>query len=243
MIKSFIKIKRVLCLWALFILLFAAKVLGQTSSDNLVTGNFNEATFDAFVKKVEAQTTFHFYYNPAWFDSITITISANKAYLSSVLDKILGKTNWHYTIDDENHVFITKGFTLAKELPYGFFNDKTDTAESTAKNEQHISPYINQAKKAPPEISIENKLFDIGVRRNDIAKGNVNIAGYIRDAQTGESLSGALIYLDHLHVQVNSDQFGYYALTLPAGRHTLNIISPGMFDTKRQVMLYSDGKF
>lgn len=243
MIKSFIKIKRALCLWALFILLFTAKVSGQGPSDNLVTGDFNEATFDAFVKKVEAQTTFHFYYNPAWFDSITITISLNKAYLSSVLDKILGNTNWHYTIDGENHVFITKGFTLAKELPYGFFNDKTDTAESTAKNEQHISPYINQAKKAPPEISIENKLFDIGVRRNDIAKGNVNIAGYIRDAQTGESLSGALIYLDHSHVQVNSDQFGYYALTLSAGRHTLNIISPGMFDTKRQVMLYSDGKF
>ena len=93
------------------------------------------------------------------------------------------------------------------------------------------------------EISVENKLFDIGIRRNDVTKGNVNVAGYIRDAQTGESVSGALIYQDHPHVQVTSDQFGYYSLVLPAGRHILNIMSPGMFDAKRQVMLYSDGKF
>ncbi|MEO8823256.1 MAG: Plug domain-containing protein, partial [Ginsengibacter sp.] len=44
-------------------------------------------------------------------------------------------------------------------------------------------------------------------------------------------------------MQVRTDQFGYYSLILPAGRNVLNIIAPGMFDTKRQLMLYSDGKF
>ena len=133
---------------------------------------------------------------------------------------------------------------LAQDLPYGFFNGKKDTTAEVAENNMAGAPgYIKPAKKVSKEISVENKLFEIGIKRNDVPKGNVNIAGYIRDAQTGESLSGALIYQDHPHVQVNSDQFGYYSLVLPAGRHTLNIISPGMFDTKRQVMLYSDGKF
>src|ERR1035438_2403388 len=88
----------------------------------------------------------------------------------------------------------------------------------------------------------ENKLYDIGIKRNDLPKGKLNIAGYVRDEENGESLSGALIYVEHPHTQVNSDQFGYYSLELPAGRHTLNIIAPGMFDTKRQVMIYADGK-
>jgi hypothetical protein len=241
---NFINKKQRTCLLFSFILLLTATVTSaQQPGDNLVTANFREATFNEFVQKIEAQTTYHFYYDPVQFDSIAITIAVNKAHLSSVLDKVFSNTTWHYVIDKENQVFITKGFTLTPELPSGFFNGKKDTAAIIAKNEHDIPGYISKAKKAAPEISVENKLYDIGIKRNDVPKGNVNVAGYIRDAQTGESLSGALIFLDHPHVQVNSDQFGYYSLVLPAGRHTLNIMSPGMFDSKRQVMLYSDGKF
>jgi len=226
------------------ILLFITNgVFAQQSGDNLVSGNFHEATFNEFVQKIESQSNFHFYYDASQFDSITITISVTNAHLPSVLDKVFSNTNWHYTIDNENQVFITKGFALATQLPYGFFSGKEDTALLMAENETGGPAYMNQVKKAKQEISIENKMFEIGIKRNEVPKGNVNVAGYIRDAQTGESISGALLYKDHPHVQVNSDQFGYYSIILPAGRHTLNIIAPGMFDTKRQVMLYSNGKF
>src|SRR6185312_16932082 len=137
----------------------------------------------------------------------------------SVLDKIFSNTNWHYFIDKENQVFVTKGFALSANLPYGFFTDEKDTASLIANNNSGNPGYMNQAKKAKQEISIENKLFDIGIKRNEVPNGKVNMAGYIRDAQTGESISGAFIYLDRPHIQVNSDQFGYYSLILPAGRH------------------------
>lgn len=243
MTNSYTDMKQRTCLLFSFLLLFTKGILAQDSGDNLITGNFQEVTFNEFVQKIESQTNFHFYYDATQFDSTTITISVSKAHLPSVLDKVFGNTSWHYIIDEENHVFVTKGFSLTAQLPYGFFNGRKDTAGIIANNETGAPVYMNQAKKVNQEISVENKLYDIGIKRNDLTKGNVNIAGYIRDAQTGESLSGALIYLDRPHIQVNSDQFGYYSLVLPAGRHTLNIMSPGMFDTKRQVMLYSDGGF
>jgi len=223
------------------LLFFSLNTFAQ-QNENLITGNFNQVSFNDFVQKVEAQSNFHFYYNPSQFDSTTITISVTNAHLPSVLDRIFANTDLHYFIDKDNHVFITKGFSLAANLPYGFFNGEQDTTANIAKNESNSSAYISQ-KKAKEEISIENKLFNIGIKRNEVPAGKVNVAGYIRDAQTGESISGGVIYLDHPRVQVSSDQFGYYSLILPAGRHTLNIIAPGMFDTKRQVMLYSDGKF
>jgi hypothetical protein len=226
----------------LCVLFFSQNTFAQ-ERENLVTGNFHEVTFNEFVQKVEAQTNYHFFYDASQFDSISITISVTNAHLQSVLDKIFSNTNWHYFIDKENHVFVTKGFVLSANLPYGFFTGEKDTASLIANNNGSTPGYMNQAKKAKQEISIENKLFDIGIKRNEVPTGKVNMAGYIRDAQTGESISGAFIYLDRPHVQVNSDQFGYYSLILPAGRHTLNVIAPGMFDTKRQVMLYSDGKF
>ena len=244
MINLFTDMRKGTNLLVTFILLLVASAtFAQQPGDNLVSGSFHEATFSEFVQKIQAQTNYHFFYDASQFDSITITISVSNAHLTSVLDKVFNDTKWHYTIDNENHVFVTKGFSLAADLPYGFFNGKTDTSEMTAKKESDNSIYVSQAKKVNPDISVENKLYDIGFKRNEIPKGNVNVAGYIRDDQTGESISGALIYKDNPHVQVNSDQFGYYSIILPAGRHTLHIIAPGMFDTKRQVMLYSNGKF
>lgn len=227
----------------LIVLFTTSSAFAQQPGDNLISGSFHEATFSEFVQKIEAQTNYHFFYDPSQFDSTTITISVNKAHLASVLDKVFSNTQWRYTIDKKNQIFITKGFSLAIDLPYGFFNGKEDTTELITKNESGISNYMNHPTQVKDEISVENKLFNIGIKRNETPKGNVNVAGYIRDAQTGESISGALIYKDHPHVQVNSDQFGYYSIILPAGRHTLNIIAPGMYDTKRQVMLYSNGKF
>ncbi|MGN6248790.1 MAG: TonB-dependent receptor [Ginsengibacter sp.] len=225
------------------VLLFCSVGSYAQQNDNLVTGNFQNANFNEFVRRVEAQTNFHFYYEPSQFDSITINISVKDAHLPSILDRIFNNTQWHYTIDKDNNVFITKGFSLAANLPYGFFTGETDTAVTAEKRQPMEAGYINQKKNAKQEISIENKVFDIGIKRNGTPKGKVNIAGYVRDAQTGEAISGALIYLDHPSVQVKSDQFGYYSLILPAGHHILNIIAPGMYDTRRQVMLYSDGNF
>ncbi len=234
--------RRISLFFSITLLLLSLNGVAQ-QNNNLVTGNFQNVTFNEFVQKVEAQTNYHFYYDPPQFDSTTITISVNNAHLPSILDKIFSNTRLHYTIDKDNNIFITKGFSLAANLPYGFYNGQTDTSEVEAKREEQAAGYINQKKMVKQEISVENKLFDIGIKRNGVPKGKVNIAGYIRDAQNGEAISGALIYLDHPSVQVRSDQFGYYSITLPAGRHILNIIAPGMFDTRRQVMLYSDGKF
>jgi len=236
-------IKRGACLFFSLLLLLSSLTGLAQEKDNLISGNFHGVTFQEFVEKVESQTGFHFYYDASQFDSTTITISVSKAHLQSVLDRIFNNTKWRYLIDKDNHVFITQGFSLVANLPYGFFNGEKDTTSAVANNETGISDYLNQPKKAVQDISIENKLFTIGIKRNDVPKGKVNMAGYIRDAQTGESISGALIYTDHPRAQVNSDQFGYYSIILPAGRNTINIIAPGMFDAMRQLMLYSDGKF
>ena len=130
--------KRGISLFFLFcLLLLSFKVIAQ-QNDNLVTGNFQNVTFNEFVQKVEAQTTYHFYYDASQFDSTTITISVNNAHLPSILDKVLGNTQWHYMIDKDNNIFITRGYTLAANLPYGFFNGEKDTSEVASKRDQQV---------------------------------------------------------------------------------------------------------
>jgi len=48
------------------------------------------------------------------------------------------------------------------------------------------------------------------------------ISGFIRDVRNGESLSGAVVYpKENPSVGIASNSYGYYSLTLPAGKHTL----------------------
>ena len=107
--------KQIACLFFFFSLIFSIHTYGQEKG-NLVSGNFNNASFNEFVQKIESGSSFHFYYDPSQFDSVNITVSFNEAHLESILDKIFSKTRWHYLIDNDNHVFITKGFSLAAKL-------------------------------------------------------------------------------------------------------------------------------
>jgi hypothetical protein len=48
------------------------------------------------------------------------------------------------------------------------------------------------------------------------------ISGFIRDARNGESLTGAVVYpQENPSVGIASNSYGYYSLTLPAGKYTL----------------------
>ena len=214
----------------------------QDVSPALISGDFQQATMEEFAKKVEAQTPYHFYFDLPDVDSLEITISVKKAHLPSVLDQIFNSTGLHYAIDRHNNVFITKGFAIPTELGTGFYNGRRNIPEVAKENVAKKPANINQPKQINQQISVDNKVYEIGMKVNDIPKGNKNLAGYIRDSETGEAISGALIYVDNPHIQVTSDQFGYYSIILPAGKHILNIISPGKFDAKRQIVLYSDGK-
>jgi TonB-dependent Receptor Plug Domain/CarboxypepD_reg-like domain len=226
----------------LLILCASTQTFAQQTKNDLITADFNKASFEQFAKKIEAQTSYHFYFDPAQLDSFEITISVAKVHLSSLLNQVFHNTDLNYTIE-KGLVFITRGFILPNESATGFFNRRRDSIDIVQGKASDYSDYIRPAKKVVQEISIENKLFEIGLKVNTLPKGNVNLAGYIRDGLTGEAITGATIYVEKPHIQVASDQFGYYSIILPAGRHTFTVIAPGMFDARRQLMLYSDGKF
>jgi hypothetical protein len=68
------------------------------------------------------------------------------------------------------------------------------------------------------------------------------LSGYIRDNKTGESISGVVISVDSMGIVVSSDQYGYYSIVLPVGRHILKISSAGMKEARRQLIVSDNGQ-
>lgn len=58
---------------------------------------------------------------------------------------------------------------------------------------------------------------------NGTAK-TATVSGFIRDAQTGESLTGAIVYpRENPAIGISSNSYGYFSLTLPDGKYSLII--------------------
>ena len=70
----------------------------------------------------------------------------------------------------------------------------------------------------------------------------MTIDGFVKDSKTGEPLTGASVSVEKTKTGVATDQYGYYSLSLPRGRYVLDIQNIGMKDTRRQIILYNDGK-
>jgi hypothetical protein len=60
-----------------------------------------------------------------------------------------------------------------------------------------------------------------GLSENDPSK-SATISGFIRDAKTGETLTGAVIYpKENPTIGITSNSYGYFSLTLPVGKYSL----------------------
>ena len=209
---------------------------GQQAAEKTIRGPFTNLSFEQFVREVETQTDYRFFYNLRDVDSIRVNYEKSGQKLPAVLQEVLQGMSLYYAIDAKRQVFITPERAIRTELPIGFF----DRGNSTSEGDTNVVDYL--AEKEKRRITLETRLFNIGRATNPVRPGNANLAGHIRNAASGEPVIGVAVYIDKPRIGVVTDQFGYYSITLPRGRHELRVRSIGMKDTKRQIMLYSDGK-
>lgn len=220
-------------------LLFSASLV-KAQQNNLISGEFLGVPFKEFVSRVEAQTDYRFYYETGVMDTFKVDIQVKNAFLTSLLTKVFEETDFEFSIDRNNNVFITRGAPLQLNLPDGFFSGEKLIVTEGKKPVKKTGAPIEPARLG---VDVdENRLFEIGSHGGSRTGNRVNVSGYVRDADSGEELSGVSISVDGTRVQVMTDQFGYYSLLLSPGRHVISFSYMGTFDTRRQVILLSDGK-
>ncbi|MEO5890856.1 MAG: carboxypeptidase-like regulatory domain-containing protein [Ferruginibacter sp.] len=233
--------------WGSFILVVAVMVIYQQAAfaqkDSLktITADLSGASIEQVVLELEKQTNLHFYYDPAQFDSMTFNVNANREPLVKVLEKVFAQTDFQFSIAGKDYAFITRGKPIDTNFPEGD-GIAGKPGSNIASNKTNAQNEKNAAGEKNQKASLENKIYEVGDRSAPSTQNNVIVAGYVTDAKTGEPVTGAYLHVDKPDVSVLTDQYGYFSISLPKGRYTVNIQSLGMKDTKRQLELYSDGK-
>lgn len=211
----------------------------QDTAKKIISVNFQQAGINAFVTDIESKTNYHFYYDAVTFDSLRVTMQENYKTVEAILTLAFKNTSYKFAITPQHQVFLTKGRDISTSLADGLFGNK---AANNSKKNITVAEYVDDRDKKIPEATTETKLYDIGIKTNDVKAGKATLSGYVRDSKSGESVVGASIYIADIKAGVATDQFGYFTLTIPRGKHNIYIRGLGLRDTRRQITLHSDGK-
>lgn len=66
------------------------------------------------------------------------------------------------------------------------------------------------------------------------------IRGHVRDGSSGEELIGATLYIPELGVGINTNQYGFYAISVPEGVYQVQISNTGYQTKEEKIRLYKD---
>jgi hypothetical protein len=218
-------------------LLLITSITVDAQRKPLIEGEFNAAPFEEFIRKIEEQTSYKFYFNPAWTDSIKVTLSAKNRIVEEVLRQAFENRDLKFIVTSDNNIFITKGRDIMPGLPADFFRQSTGDAP----REGIAFDFSEYEKRERSKRQAEEKLYSIGPRTSNMA-GTATMIGTVRDRDTGEPIVGGSVYIEKPLIGTATDQNGHFSITLPKGKHQLLIKSVGMKDTYRQIMLYGNGR-
>ncbi|MCF0053065.1 TonB-dependent receptor [Dyadobacter chenwenxiniae] len=219
------------------VVLFSRGASAQATQEKKITMRLDSARFNDFVKQVESQTGYYFYYDASKFDSLTLDLDVKDLAIRDVLDQVFKGSEFEYSIDAQKRIYITQGQRIITQLVPGLF-------EPDLAGDNGSIAYSGPENDAKEKLlsTAESKLHEIGIKKHRITAGNSTITGYVRNAVTGEPVIGAAVFITSPSIGVTTDALGLYALTIPRGKQIVRIKSTGMRETQRQVMLYSDGK-
>ena len=201
----------------------------------VIDANFKGQSLKQFVEKTEVVSEYHFYYDLLNDDSLFINFDTQGMLMENFLNKLADENKIHIAVDASGNIFMSRHFSITTKLAGDFFK-QAQVQPAVVKNENAATPTDTKRRRS----FAENRVYELG---NGTGKtnGKALLSGYVRDIKTGESIPGAVVSVDSLSVIVNTDQYGYYSIVLPVGRHLLKVNSSGMKEARRQLIINGNG--
>ena len=209
----------------------------QSDTSSKISLELTNASLFSLVEKIESQTYFHLFYDSSSLGNFTISYTTAPKKITTALAEIFTPLGIQFYFDNQNNIFLTKSKLLSLAIDDYFFTGKKQTSLNVNKD----LAFDNEEIGPIQEALVDKKVYEIGDKTLSGSQNIITLAGYIKDSKTGEPVGGSSVYIDNPRIGATTDQYGFYSISLPKGRHILNIQSIGMRDVKRQIVLYSNG--
>lgn len=229
-----------------FVILFSFQLSIAQNSNEKLSITFKDETIENAIKRIEAATSYKFYFDPTWVNSNKELISGvyTDATIDAVLNSILSKTDLNYIVL-KNKVILTLNSTIHDTLPSNYFSDAPVETNQNNGNDQSDNPVFHQQYDSLNNYSVTKKasIVFIGKENKDSVKRNYTVSGTVRNEETGKAEQNIYIKVRGKNINTSTDLDGNYTLQLPRGINIIEIKSLSHKEVVRTLMVYDDGKF
>lgn len=222
---------------SIILLLLSFMGFGQVD-EILVSGNYSNLDFKAFIETLEKDYEVHFYYHPDSIPDIIINDIADKTPLSEFLSRNLDPFKVNYAIDYNGNIFITQTALINTSLPSDFFQSRyaKKVDEDSLQKIEDKGAYLQTAKEYVARTII------IGTKKKGLNITKATITGFVTGTKDGAPIIGGTLYIEETESGTSTDDKGYYNFSIKKGKYTLIVNSIESKEEKFKIDVRSDGQ-
>ncbi len=167
------------------------QALSQTTGP-VVTGDYSDTPLQEVFEDVEQQSGLQFFYHQPWVDSVKVTGVFRQTPISTALATILEGSTLSFHQIDRRIIITNNAVVINQPTILQSFSQSSEVSGGIAKGLVFAREYQDQTDD---QSDLENYVFEIGNRNSMKTNGSSTIAGYVKSAENGEPVVGALVYL------------------------------------------------
>mgnify|MGYP006276047085 CR=1 FL=1 len=202
----------------------------------LVPQVYNGLSWNEFTDQLKNQHKIRFFYNDQLPEIDAIRMQ-DTTTLNFLLQSIFSKHNLYVSSDDYGNYFITSKKPIHTSLPPDFFEKTIGEKEIQQVKPDTTSEFLQTNRE------FTKRTIVIGSYANAPQGNKCKIYGYVKSAEDGKPVPGSYVYIKLLSIATGTSENGYYALTVPKGKHILTVSSIDRKKEKFTIDVRSDGQF
>jgi len=194
-----------------------------------ISWDYSNQSFNDFASRAESQFNIRFLYKGEWVKDLKLASYPGCTNLTCILDNLFKNTALHYFIDNSQNIIVTKDYII------------TDPGSTQDRN-KIVSPPAERTGYNLEQQVAENEYVIIGNRSERNKPGKVTISGYVTNMETGKREAGVTVFVRNISAGTNTDQNGFYSLTLPRGSHEIKFSFIGLKEKNVILNIYESGQ-
>lgn len=229
--KSFVSLSGIIIL--IFYSLFSA-----TGQQKIVITpqQYDGLSWSSFSNKISDQYNVRFFYGEDLpviehvevQDSIRLTI---------FLQELFNDFDIHVASDDDGNYFFTKENPIHTALAPGFFKSEREKEKQPEETSESSDDFLRTNKDYASRTIV---IGSYGEAKNGKKS---SVYGFVKSAEDGEPVVGSYVYIEELGIGTGTTANGYYAISVPKGKHVLTVSSIDRKKKKYTIDVRSDGQF
>jgi hypothetical protein len=225
----------------LVIAIFCLEMATAQKSGEQISIAFQNAPIQEVLNQLGQKTGYTFYYANEWLGARSITQEFQNATLKQILAQVFKETDLNFFISVDHRVILTRNNSIYDRLPQGFFlsREKSLTEEANFAGLQS-QPIVLEKQGTNKDQVVET--IRIGKENRDGGQRRFTLSGIVTNTLTGKPIPNLAVLVRANGLGTATNEEGYYELVLPAGLNILETSSLGIAESKRNVIIYNNGK-